>query len=680
MSQAAPSPLREPRDPISRPRRSGTPPSTSKDWLYSMNFAARAMAAGAELIPLPYIRAAFDAVVLFLETVEKIKKNREDLKDLCASMMEIVVLLRDEISVNGDTGAMRLKDLCENFIGCMKFLQSGLEKLQKSHQGIRGRFKEVVGATNIADGIRRYRTRLDELRSNLTLIATINTNLNVADIQKSLTAIPSPHSGAQFRHVALGDINLLCETPMTNKIHKIKIFTARISGESSIMTVAKYEDEQDKWQQDLALYSRVRHPNVWQLFGLCQAAGWQALIFYDELIPLGVYRQFHRPTSDLVWVCVEGMLFKQFKDSEQYYQWSVDHRKAMSTICVRRDPVQLALSVPDGKGSSALDPVDKPVHMWYSGYYRFHHPDGFVVPLVGTCPYPHLRETLIQRLGFKEFYHTLIAPWGSTEAIPFGSQGHYHLGSILEDLDKNHSSGRPLPPLGFVPHSFKVRIDDWSTESQRKFDRTDKLNVEPRTSWKRITFAPGSFNQGLNPGRTSLVASIKLDPPQVRILHEAWLSQANTILPGKRGNEGNRFGVIDMISYQLLFDTGFKHVLRNHGTTVESHLFLCPLHLRTNDTRFSLGLAEAGHYYWSMDPTGTTRLSPEDSDTLGLPRFRFEFRAWGTFWELYHYNAVREFHQAKGFDPDSLDVTQLLGLPVVHTEDEISCTGILPPG
>ncbi|KAJ7219602.1 hypothetical protein C8J57DRAFT_1254476 [Mycena rebaudengoi] len=47
----------------------------------------------------------------------------------------------------------------------------------------------------------------------------------------------------RFRHVALGNINLLYETAPSSEVCKVKVFTARISGEQSPMTVATYEDE-----------------------------------------------------------------------------------------------------------------------------------------------------------------------------------------------------------------------------------------------------------------------------------------------------------------------------------------------------------------------------------------------------------------------------------------------------
>lgn len=74
-------------------------------------------------------------------------------------------------------------------------------------------------------------------------MTTINTNLSVTAIQDSIAPLPASTSPNEFRNVALGDINLLYETAMSSKMQNIKVFVARISGEPSVMTVAKYEDE-----------------------------------------------------------------------------------------------------------------------------------------------------------------------------------------------------------------------------------------------------------------------------------------------------------------------------------------------------------------------------------------------------------------------------------------------------
>ncbi|KAJ7336866.1 hypothetical protein DFH08DRAFT_964824 [Mycena albidolilacea] len=220
--------------------------SVSQDWLAHMILTVKTIAAGAEFVPVPYIRAAFGTVVILLETVDKMKKNRDDLLDLCESLVEIVRLLQAEISAHGQVAGVRFMGLCEDFTSFVHMLHTQLEMVLRNRGGLRGRFKEFLGATTVADQIVRYRNRVNELRSNFLLIAAIDTNLTVAQIQKDVTAVqessPITHIH-QFRRVAVGDINLLYETAMSSKVYKVKVFTARISGEASLMTVSKYEDE-----------------------------------------------------------------------------------------------------------------------------------------------------------------------------------------------------------------------------------------------------------------------------------------------------------------------------------------------------------------------------------------------------------------------------------------------------
>jgi hypothetical protein len=48
-------------------------------------------------------------------SMQKVKKNRGDLKELCMTAKEIMDILQDQISLHGDTGAAKLKGLCEDF-------------------------------------------------------------------------------------------------------------------------------------------------------------------------------------------------------------------------------------------------------------------------------------------------------------------------------------------------------------------------------------------------------------------------------------------------------------------------------------------------------------------------------------------------------------------------------------
>ncbi|KAJ7690249.1 hypothetical protein B0H17DRAFT_1201815 [Mycena rosella] len=87
--------------------------SLSSDWLGTMILNARAISAAADTIPLPYVKGVFGTAVFLLEAVDKVQKNREDMKELCADTMDIITVVRDQISSHRDTAAIQFKAQCE---------------------------------------------------------------------------------------------------------------------------------------------------------------------------------------------------------------------------------------------------------------------------------------------------------------------------------------------------------------------------------------------------------------------------------------------------------------------------------------------------------------------------------------------------------------------------------------
>ncbi|KAJ6452819.1 hypothetical protein C8R45DRAFT_638685, partial [Mycena sanguinolenta] len=73
--------------------------------------------------------------------------------------------------------------------------------------------------------------------------------------------------------------------------------------------------------------------------------------------------------------------------------------------------------------------------------------------------------------------------------------------------------------------------------------------------------------------------------------------------------------------------------------------------------------------YWSLDSSGTARLSVEEATRLGFPAFELSATSFGRFWDASVYEGLRQFHQAKGFDPYSQDLAQHLEVPLY----QVSC-------
>ncbi|KAJ7654227.1 hypothetical protein B0H17DRAFT_1214439 [Mycena rosella] len=159
-----------------------TSSSSSADWLEISLLTARTITAAAECAPFPYIKGAFGTAVIFLETVEKVKKNREDWKDLCEITTNIITIVRNQIREQGDSGATRFKELCEDLEKFLSEVHDTVQLLQKEPKGFRGRFKEVVKLRSTADEISKYGNRIRELRLNFMLAATMEMNFHLAKV------------------------------------------------------------------------------------------------------------------------------------------------------------------------------------------------------------------------------------------------------------------------------------------------------------------------------------------------------------------------------------------------------------------------------------------------------------------------------------------------------------------
>ncbi|KAJ6607831.1 hypothetical protein B0H10DRAFT_538833 [Mycena sp. CBHHK59/15] len=118
--------------PAALPNPSTASNTTSPDWLANFILTAKTITAAAELLPFPYVKGVFGAVVPILEAVQKVAKNQDDFKDLCASIVEIVTMLQEDISRHGDVAASRLKQLCEKLQSLLHAFSRDLGKYRRA--------------------------------------------------------------------------------------------------------------------------------------------------------------------------------------------------------------------------------------------------------------------------------------------------------------------------------------------------------------------------------------------------------------------------------------------------------------------------------------------------------------------------------------------------------------------
>ncbi|KAJ7746046.1 hypothetical protein B0H16DRAFT_967951 [Mycena metata] len=156
---------------------------SKSDWLAPAILTARTITAAGECAPFPYIKAVSGTVLILLETVEKVKKNREDLKELCNSTTEIVMILYHQIATPGNTVAVKFKDFCEELESYLEAVIHAIQNLQDQSKGFRGRVKEFVKSSSITDEIAGYQQKIQGLCSKLKLLVTVDTNLKCSEYQ-----------------------------------------------------------------------------------------------------------------------------------------------------------------------------------------------------------------------------------------------------------------------------------------------------------------------------------------------------------------------------------------------------------------------------------------------------------------------------------------------------------------
>ncbi|KAJ6559439.1 hypothetical protein DFH09DRAFT_1279616 [Mycena vulgaris] len=164
-------------------------PSAQSDWLPNLIIAAKLIKDTGEVIPVPYVKAAFGIVVTLLETVQKVKQNREDWKEVCGSAVEIVQHVSHAIEFHGDAMAVRFKELCNGLQSFLEEIQQHLEKINRKQAGFKGRWREVFKAENIGAEILGYKERIRELRSNFLMVASIEHHVSLAKVDQKVSKV-----------------------------------------------------------------------------------------------------------------------------------------------------------------------------------------------------------------------------------------------------------------------------------------------------------------------------------------------------------------------------------------------------------------------------------------------------------------------------------------------------------
>ncbi|KAJ6464392.1 hypothetical protein C8R45DRAFT_1023895 [Mycena sanguinolenta] len=146
---------------------------------------------------------------------------------------------------------------------------------------------------------------------------------------------------------------------------------------------------------------------------------------------------------------------------------------------------------------------------------------------------------------------------------------------------------------------------------------------------------------------------------------KSWLAHANHIFTQLQAlsDLSDFFCPYEVAFYLAVDRSGCTHFNQPRG-----YLFVCPPEdFRAGGNSFRWPDCPV---YWSFDPSGVYRLSPEAAKTLGFPEIRIRSRIDAKSWDSSIYKGLQRFHQGKGFDPDSQDLARHLGYPLFEPSSD----------
>ncbi|KAJ6512476.1 hypothetical protein C8R45DRAFT_322286 [Mycena sanguinolenta] len=445
----------------------------------------------------------------------------------------------------------------------------------------------------------------------------------VANIRNYSTP-PTVHS--HFRKIPLGDINLQQEIHPTRhsgvaslrKLHSAKISVDR---ERLDVTVAVYQGAgaKQEWRRDIARYRQIRHPNIVQLFGAASCGDVHAAVFHDDLIPLEHFEDLYRHShfSRVYIIAYAGTGFQTVYD---YFRTILRHYLGECTFLIRRSTGRLCLDIVPGDGYLPGYPslLGRPA----ATLKEFHF-------LAGE----NSEGTVIDSLTLKQYHKISYWELPVVRWTSISTSATVNLGSVYRC--PSHDTFDDVAEIAWLPNA--------------------KLSSNPRwyVSWI-----------GLSSGELMANGWTRLQPNDIAgtqvwvefsIYNDKfWLSQANHIF--------TTLGILSNFQdYVLVKRVYFNLRLAIHSeeTVPTGFLFLCrPEDFRTGKSSVKWPDCPA---YWSLNPSGAEQLAPEDAIGLGFPSFSITTRVRGYSWDASLYAGLRQFHQAKGFDPDSQDVARHLG-------------------
>ncbi|KAF7333097.1 hypothetical protein MVEN_02375000 [Mycena venus] len=468
----------------------------------------------------------------------------------------------------------------------------------------------------------------------------INISGCITNVTYSTSRAVAPTVGSDFHTIALGDIDLQREikvdyaTAVVELQHERtcvrRVYSARVNGTGVTLTVYQGYDAGEvrrtlcescaaiKCRSNgskiwISISQSGNHPNLLQLWGTVSLGKIHAMVFHDDLVPL---REFVSLQSPCTQVYIYAYCSFEFRAARQYLKCACQLNMYWDecTLWIRRSTGQLCADL-----TSSRNPI-----------YLVSELDEITNIQTRRSPSALYTEAVVSEFLTLEAYHKIC--W-------FNLKQSRHITVSLPMTVR----------LGAVI----------CCPSSNGFDELIEIARLVNVEIYHSRWTGGPVGETMEDGCTRFECRDVLDSNfQLSVLStghsKSWLSQANYMFC--------HLGITSNLEDYAVFVCCPDFRLSVSGAaenTPSGYLFLCPAHdFQIGPSSFKWPDCPA---YWSLDPSGVKRLTMEQAERLGFPSVRLRTGVWGFFWDESVYAGLRQFHQAKGFDPESQDVARHLG-------------------
>ncbi|KAF7374188.1 hypothetical protein MSAN_00300700 [Mycena sanguinolenta] len=394
----------------------------------------------------------------------------------------------------------------------------------------------------------------------------------VTNINKNYSAATNVPSG--FRTIPLCDIDLQREIRLddiSGLISLRRLHSAKIEGSDATRTVAVYQgnDAEQQWRRDIKEYMAFRHPNIVQLYGVASFGNIHAAVFHDDLIPYQRFLDIHKH-SHFSTVYINAYLDSEFQTLYEYFSSASPENSwgRSYTFYIRCST---------GRFCADLVPGD----LRLLTFHKFNTQQG-----LGFLARENSEATIIGSLTLDYYHSVCYWDFSVVRSMSISTSRSVNIPSVFNCASADGCDDMLeiawLPTAEFRPHRWCCRFCDFMPNGWTRFNSDD---IAKTMAWLIVETVDSKL----------------------------WLSQANHIFTALQISFNlHDYVVVNRIDFRL--EILAVNIERPMPT---GFLFLCPPeYLQIGKATFRWPDLPA---YWSLDPSGTERLTLEEAVNLGFP-------------------------------------------------------------